>query len=222
MSELSASPAAGPIVGIDLGTTNSLVGAMDAGFPILFADAAGQRLTPSVVYFPGDEAATPIVGRDAAPYRTAEPARTASSVKRLVGARVGEVDTSDLPFAVAGTPGGAARLLIDGRERSPEAVSALILGKLKADAERALGVPVSRAVITVPAYFNDAQRQATKAAGELAGFGVERILNEPTAAALAYGLDRLGARAKIAVYDLGGGTFDISLLELNARGFHVR
>ena len=220
MPESSATPAAGPIVGIDLGTTNSLVGAMDAGFPILFADADGQRLTPSVVYFPAD-AGAPVVGRNALGWRTAEPERTITSVKRLVGARVGEVDAAELSYPVGGAPGGPVRLLIDGREHSPEQVSALILAKLKADAERALGTPVSRAVVTVPAYFNDAQRQATKAAGELAGFHVERILNEPTAAALAYGLDRLGDRSKIAVYDLGGGTFDISILELDAGVFQV-
>ena len=220
MPEPSATPAAGPIVGIDLGTTNSLVGAMDAGFPILFADADGQRLTPSVVYFPAD-GGVPVVGRDAAAGQTHEPTRTVASVKRLVGMRAGEVDASGMAYAVSGAPGGPVRLRIDGREHSPEAVSALILAKLKADAERALGVLVGRAVITVPAYFNDAQRQATKAAGEQAGFHVERILNEPTAAALAYGLDRLGDRSKIAVYDLGGGTFDISVLELDAGVFQV-
>ena len=139
-----------------------------------------------------------------------------------MGTRTGEVvNTSDLPYAVGGATGGPARVKVDGREYSPEEISALVLGKLKADAERALGGPVHRAVITVPAYFNDAQRHATKAAGELAGLRVERILNEPTAAALAYGLDRLGDRAKIAVYDLGGGTFDISILELNEGVFQV-
>ena len=220
MPETSASPPAGPIVGIDLGTTNSLVGAMDAGFPVLFADSDGQRLTPSVVYFPAD-GSTPVVGRAALAWRSAEPERTVASVKRLVGSRTGEVDASDYSYPLGGAPGGAARLLIDGRELSPEEVSALILAKLKADAERLLNVPVNRAVITVPAYFNDAQRQATKAAGERAGFHVERILNEPTAAALAYGLDRLGDRSTIAVYDLGGGTFDISVLELDAGLFRV-
>ena len=208
------------IVGIDLGTTNSLVGAMDAGFPVLLADAQGQRLTPSVVYFPADGTA-PVVGRDALPHRTGEPARTVYSVKRLMGTRVGETDTADLPYRTGGARGGPARVLLDAGERSPEEISALVLAKLKADAERALGVPVARAVVTVPAYFNDAQRQATKAAGELAGLQVERILNEPTAAALAYGLDKLKDRARIAVYDLGGGTFDISILELNEGVFQV-
>ena len=211
--------AADLIVGIDLGTTNSLVGAMDAGFPILLADADGERLTPSVVYFP--PVGEPVVGRAAEIWRTRAPARTVSSVKRLMGTRAGEADTTDLSYEVSGTPGGAARVLPGEGERSPEEISALVLGKLKADAERAMGQPVSRAVITVPAYFNDAQRQATKAAGLLAGLQVERIINEPTAAALAYGLDKLGDRSKIAVYDLGGGTFDISVLELDAGVFQV-
>ena len=193
---------------------------MDAGFPILLADADGHRLTPSVVYFPavgGD----PVVGREAMAHRVSEPARTVYSVKRLMGTRTGEVDTADLTYPVGGATGSPARVRVAGGERSPEEISALVLGKLKADAERALGQPVGRAVITVPAYFNDAQRQATKAAGELAGFRVERIINEPTAAALAYGLERLGDRSKIAVYDLGGGTFDISILELDAGVFQV-
>ena len=202
--------AADLIVGIDLGTTNSLIGAMDAGFPVLLADAEGERLTPSVVHFPA-AGGEPVVGRPATAHLTTDPARTVWSVKRLMGQRPGEVDTADLTYTLG--PGGV--------ERSPEQVSALVLGKLKADAERALGQPVNRAVITVPAYFNDAQRQATKTAGELAGLSVERIINEPTAAALAYGLDRLGDKSKIAVYDLGGGTFDISVLELNAGVFQV-
>ena len=215
------------IVGIDLGTTNSLVGAMDAGFPVLIADAGGERLTPSVVQFPADPTSTePLVGRPAARGRALAPARTVFSVKRLVGLRAGEPAAreaaADLPYALAGGPGEPVRVrLPDGREFLPEEVSALILAKLKADAEFALGRPVTRAVVTVPAYFNDAQRAATKRAGELAGLTVERILNEPTAAALAHGLDRLGARAKIAVYDLGGGTFDLSILELNEGVFQV-
>ena len=214
------------IVGIDLGTTNSLVGAMDAGFPVLIADANGERLTPSVVQFPEDPAADPLVGRPAARGRALAPARTVFSVKRLGGLRAGEPAAreaaADLPYALAGHPGEPVRVrLPDGREFLPEEVSASILRKLKADAELALGRPVTRAVVTVPAYFNDAQRAATKRAGELAGFTVERILNEPTAAALAHGLNRLGERARIAVYDLGGGTFDLSILELNAGVFQV-
>jgi molecular chaperone DnaK len=193
------------IAGIDLGTTNSLIGVMDAGFPVLLADREGRRLTPSVVYFPEDD--DPVVGMAATRWAALRPARTIYSVKRLMGLRTAEINATELPYAL--------------HDYAPEEISALILRKLKTDAEAALGQPVDRAVITVPAYFNDAQRQATVRAGELAGFQVERILNEPTAAALAYGLDRLGERSRIAVYDLGGGTFDISILELDAGLFQV-
>jgi molecular chaperone DnaK len=206
------------IAGIDLGTTNSLIGVMDAGFPVLIADAAGERLTPSVVYFPptGDV----LVGRAAARMRALEPKAAVYSVKRFMGRRVGE-EADDVSYALAGAPGTPVRVQIRDREYSPEEISADVLRKLRTDAERALGEEVTRAVITVPAYFNDAQRAATKAAGEQAGLSVERIINEPTAAALAYGLDRLGDRSRIAVFDLGGGTFDISILELNDGVFHV-
>ncbi|HEV7404061.1 MAG TPA: Hsp70 family protein [Chthoniobacteraceae bacterium] len=215
------------IAGIDLGTTNSLIGVMEAGFPILLADAAGERLTPSVVYFPKEaeggepvEPSAPIVGRAAARMRTAEPASTVYSVKRFMGRRTGEEEPV-AGYRLAGEPGGPVQIVAGGRTVSPEEVSACILRELKRQAERALEQEVSRAVITVPAYFNDAQRQATKRAGELAGFTVERIVNEPTAAALSYGLDRLREKSRIAVYDLGGGTFDISLLELNQGVFEV-
>jgi molecular chaperone DnaK len=206
------------IVGIDLGTTNSLIGAMDAGFPVLLADAEGERLTPSVVHFPS--AGEPLVGRPAARMRVLEPAATIYSIKRFIGRRVGE-EADDASYTLRGARGTPVRVGVRDREFSPEEISALILRKLNADAERALDAAVTRAVITVPAYFNDAQRQATKAAGELAGFTVERIVNEPTAAALAYGLDKLRDRSKIAVFDLGGGTFDISILELNQGVFQV-
>jgi len=209
------------IVGIDLGTTNSLIGAMDAGFPVLIADAEGERLTPSVVHFPAE--GEPVVGRAAARMRAVEPASTVYSVKRFIGRRVGEAPAA-VSYALTGAPGVPVKVRIRDRELAPEEVSALVLRKLKADAERALGAEggaITRAVITVPAYFNDAQRNATKHAGELAGFTVERIVNEPTAAALAYGLDRLQDRTKIAVFDLGGGTFDISILELNGGVFQV-
>jgi molecular chaperone DnaK len=206
------------IVGIDLGTTNSLIGAMDAGFPILLADADGERLTPSVVHFP--ETGAPLVGRAASRMRALDSANTVYSIKRFIGRRVGE-EADDVSYAVAGEKGGPVRIRIRDRDYSPEEISALVLGKLKTDAERALGVAIRRAVITVPAYFNDAQRNATKLAGELAGLTVERIVNEPTAAALAYGLDKLSDRAKIAVFDFGGGTFDISILELNQGVFQV-
>jgi molecular chaperone DnaK len=185
---------------------------------VLIADAEDERLTPSVVNFPAD--GEPLVGRAAARMRAVDPAATVYSVKRFIGRRVGE-ETDDVSYAVAGERGAPVRIRVRDREMAPEEVSALILRKLKADAERALCAEVTRAVITVPAYFNDAQRAATKHAGELAGLTVERIVNEPTAAALAYGLDKLRDRAKIAVFDLGGGTFDISILELNQGVFQV-
>ena len=209
------------IVGIDLGTTNSLIGVMDSGFPILIADADGSRLTPSVVHFPTD--GPPFAGRAAARMRTLKPAQTIYSIKRFIGLRgeeLGEND-ADVPFVIERRRGQPVRVMANGHVHSPEEISALILRKLTSDAAHVLGRPVSRAVITVPAYFNDAQRSATKRAGELAGLTVERIVNEPTAAALAYGLDKLGDRSKIAVFDLGGGTFDISILELNGGVFEV-
>jgi len=206
------------IVGIDLGTTNSLIGVMDSGFPILIADRDGSRLTPSVVYLP--ETGVPVVGAPADRMRALFPERTFYSVKRLIGRRPGESEKEEFPFAVI-SQDGRTLLEIGQRLMQPEEISSLVLKKLKADAELSLGNSVHRAVITVPAYFNDLQRQATKRAGELAGFTVERIINEPTAAALAYGLDRLNDRSRIAVYDLGGGTFDISILELNDGVFRV-
>jgi molecular chaperone DnaK len=207
-----------PLVGIDLGTTNSLIGVMEAGFPILLADAEGERLTPSVVFFPAE--GEPAAGRGASRMRAIQPEAAVYSVKRFIGRRVGE-EADDVSYRLAGRPGTPVRIAVGGREYAPEEISALVLKKLKADAEHALGCAVTRAVITVPAYFNDAQRNATKAAGELAGFTVERIVNEPTAAALAYGLDKLRDRSKVAVFDLGGGTFDISILELNQGVFQV-
>jgi molecular chaperone DnaK len=211
------------IVGIDLGTTNSLVGVMDAGFPVLIADAEGRRLTPSVVHFPG-AGESPLVGAAAKRVRGLKPAETVSSIKRFMGRRGSEISREEMivSYPVAGKGNEPVRVELPGRAWSPEEISAEVLKKLKADVECSLGgEKVTRAVITVPAYFNDAQRNATKEAGKLAGFEVERIVNEPTAAALAYGLDRLKQKAKIAVYDLGGGTFDISILELNAGVFQV-
>jgi len=202
------------IVGIDLGTTNSLIGAMDAGFPVLFADGEGRRLTPSAAYFPpGGDA--PTVGWDAL---TDHREASVLSVKRFMGRRVGEIPADPL---IVGVPGEPIKVKAGEIALAPEEISALILVRLKAVAERALGQTVDRAVVTVPAYFNDAQRSATKRAGELADLTVERLVAEPTAAALAYGLDRLGENSKIAVYDLGGGTFDISILELSAGVFNV-
>jgi molecular chaperone DnaK len=209
------------IVGIDLGTTNSLVATVDAGIPLVIADAQGRRLTPSVVHFPVADAA-PVVGHEANRVRAVKPAETAYSVKRFIGRRgaemAGEEKSVTFPVDCAG---GAVTIPIHGKNFSPEEISAEVLKKLKRDAEAYFGEPVTRAVITVPAYFNDAQRHATKRAGELAGFTVERIVNEPTAAALAYGLDKLKEKSKIAVYDLGGGTFDLSILELNEGVFQV-
>ncbi len=206
------------IVGIDLGTTNSLIGVMEAGFPILLADRDGSRLLPSVVHFPVE--GEPLIGAAAARMRAIDAENTVYSIKRFMGRRAGE-EPSDVSYRLTGRSGAPLRASIRGREYSPEQISALILGWLKRQAEAALETPVTRAVITVPAYFNDAQRAATKAAGELAGFAVERIVNEPTAAALAYGLERLGEKSKVAVYDFGGGTFDISILELNEGVFQV-
>jgi molecular chaperone DnaK len=197
------------IVGIDLGTTNSAIGAVLDGFPILFADGEGRRLTPSVVA--SDEAGNLVAGHAAA----TAPIR---SVKRLMGMRYGDAGT---PRGARPGPGGGLLLEWDGHTLSPEEISAVILRKLKADAEGALGQEVREAVITVPAYFNDAQRAATKRAGELAGLEVRRLLPEPTAAALAFGLEKLGSRSRVAVFDLGGGTFDLSILELAEGVFHV-
>jgi molecular chaperone DnaK len=210
------------IVGIDLGTTNSLVASMDGGIPFVIADRDGARLTPSVVHVaaPG---ATPLVGHAAQRMRALDPQRTVSSVKRLIGRRGADLahEALELPYAVRGAGMETPSILLPGRSWTPEEISAEILKKLKADAATTLGEEITRAVITVPAYFNDAQRNATKRAGELAGFTVERIIHEPTAAALAFGLDRLHERSRVAVYDLGGGTFDLSVLELNQGVFEV-
>jgi molecular chaperone DnaK len=209
------------IVGIDLGTTNSLVATVDSGIPLVIADAEGRRLTPSVVHFPSADA-PPIVGHDANRVRVLKPAQTVYSVKRFVGRRGAEISEEEKPATYRlNSDSGPVTIPIHGKNFSPEEISAEVLKKLKRDAEAYFGEPVTRAVITVPAYFNDAQRAATKRAGELAGFTVERILNEPTAAALAYGLDKLKEKSKIAVYDLGGGTFDLSILELNEGVFQV-
>jgi molecular chaperone DnaK len=210
------------IVGLDLGTTNSLVATVDSGIPFVIADTNGQRLTPSVVHFPAANSEA-IVGHDANRVRVLKPAETVYSVKRFIGRRGSEISDEEksVTFQVNAENSGALTIPIHGKKYSPEEISAEVLKKLKRDAENYFGEPVTRAVITVPAYFNDAQRNATKCAGELAGFTVERIVNEPTAAALAYGLDKLKEKSKIAVYDLGGGTFDLSILELNEGVFQV-
>jgi molecular chaperone DnaK len=210
------------IVGIDLGTTNSLVAVVDAGIPYVIADADGQRLTPSVVHVPGP-GQEPLVGRKASRIRVLKPSETVYSVKRFMGRRGSDIGREEMlvTYPVTGEGAGPVSIELHGRAWSPEEISAEILKKLKRDAEASLGCPVDRAVITVPAYFNDAQRNATIHAGELAGFKVERIVNEPTAAALAYGLDKLKEKSRVAVYDLGGGTFDLSILELNTGTFQV-
>lgn len=210
------------IVGIDLGTTNSLVATVDSGIPYVIADGEGRRLTPSVVHWPAAQAKS-LVGAAANRVRVLKPAETVYSVKRFIGRRATEVaiEEKNVSYPLNSGNAGAVTIPIHGKNVTPEEVSAEVLKKLKDDAEAVLGESVTRAVITVPAYFNDAQRHATKRAGELAGFTVERILNEPTAAALAYGLDKLKEKSKIAVYDLGGGTFDLSILELNEGVFQV-
>ena len=180
------------IVGIDLGTTNSLVATVDSGIPLVIADSEGQRLTPSVVHVPAAGAAT-IVGHPANRIRVVKPAETVYSVKRFMGRRGTDIPREEMlvTYPVRGAGAGPVTIEMHGRAWTPEEISAEVLAKLKRDAEAYFGEAVTRAVITVPAYFNDAQRNATKRAGELAGLTVERIVNEPTAAALAYGLDKL-------------------------------
>ena len=190
----------GKVIGIDLGTTNSCVAVMEGGEPVVIANAEGDRTTPSVVSFQKD--GSRIVGKIAKNQIVANPTRTVYSIKRHMGENY-HVD-------------------IEGKKYSPQEISAMILSKLKADAEAYIGSPVTEAVITCPAYFNDAQRQATKDAGKIAGLDVKRVINEPTAAALAYGLDKEGENAKVMIYDLGGGTFDVSILEISDGVFEVK
>ncbi len=208
------------ILGIDLGTTNSIVGVVDSGFPILLADDQGERIIPSVVYYPADQQDKRLVGQSALRMRCLEPERVVMSVKRLLGQRVGEISGVGTSM-IQRSGDGAVNLLVGDQTVSPEQVSACILSYLKENAERRLERQVKRAVITVPAYFNDAQRNATRRAGALAGLEVVRILSEPTAAALAYGMDKLGERSKVVVYDFGGGTFDVSALEMSKGVFQV-
>lgn len=203
-----------PILGIDLGTTHSAVGLVDSGFPILLANEDGRRITPSAVWIGADGSVE--VGDKALRRRALEPDRVVTSIKRLIGRRLEEV-ADDFPHPV--TAGAEGQPLVLGK--SPEEISAEILREMKRIAEWRMGVSLTKAVITVPAYFHDAQRAATKRAGEQAGWEVVRIINEPTAAALAYGLDKLGERARVAVYDLGGGTFDLTLLEMQDGVFQV-
>jgi len=211
----------GKIIGIDLGTTNSCVAVMEGGQPVVITNEEGGRTTPSVVGFT-DEGER-LVGAVAKRQAVTNPKRTVYSIKRFMGRRMAEVpeEIRIVPYKVAEGKEGTAAVDIDGRKFSPPEVSAMILQKLKKAAEDYLGQPVTAAVITVPAYFNDAQRQATKDAGKIAGLDVKRIINEPTAAALAYGLDKKKDE-KIAVYDFGGGTFDISILEVGENVVEVK
>ena len=211
----------GKIIGIDLGTTNSVVAVMEGGQPTVISNEEGGRTTPSVVGFT-DEGER-LVGAIAKRQAVTNPERTVYSIKRFMGRRLSEVpeETKLVPYKVVEAKDGAAAVEIDGKTFTPPEISAMVLGKLKAAAEAHLGQPVSGAVITVPAYFNDAQRQATKDAGRIAGLEVKRIINEPTAAALAYGLDKKEDE-KIAVFDFGGGTFDISILEVGENVVEVK
>lgn len=209
------------IIGIDLGTTNSCVAVMEGSDPTVIPNSEGKRTTPSIIAFV--EGGERKVGDAAKRQAVTNPTKTIFSIKRFMGTKFSN-DTKEIehiPYKIVKGDNDTPRVEIDGRAYSPQEISAMILQKMKKTAEDYLGQEVSRAVITVPAYFNDAQRQATKEAGEIAGLKVERIINEPTAAALAYGLDKGTGDKKIAVYDLGGGTFDISILELGDGVFEV-
>ncbi|MDE2867625.1 MAG: Hsp70 family protein, partial [Chloroflexota bacterium] len=214
---------ASKIIGIDLGTTNSVVSVMEGGDPNVVTNSEGSRLTPSVVAY--GKGGQRLVGQLARRQAVMNPKNTINSSKRFVGRRLTEVGDESAAVTFDVTEGRAGEVLIkipeSGREVTPEEISAVVLQKLKADAEKYLGEDVTDAVITVPAYFNDSQRQSTRNAGEIAGLNVRRIINEPTAAALAYGLDKRGAET-ILVWDLGGGTFDVTILEVGDGVFEVK
>src|SRR5918998_1691862 len=201
-------------IGIDLGTTNSCMAVLEGGEPTVIPNAEGGRTTPSVVAFTKDDQR--LVGAPAKRQSVTNPQNTVSSIKRFMGRKYGEVseEMKIIPYEVVAGPNGDARVKAGGQEYAPPEISAMILQKLKADAEAYFGETVTDAVVTVPAYFNDDQRQATKDAGKVAGLDVKRIINEPTAAALAYGLDKEESDQTILVFDLGGGTFDVSVLEI--------
>jgi molecular chaperone DnaK len=211
------------IIGIDLGTTNSVAAVMSGGEPMVIPSAEGERLVPSVVAV--NKNGERLVGRVARNQAITNPQNTVFSIKRFMGRRADDAEVERtkkrVPYAVTEAENGDVRVTLDEKEYSPPEISAMILGKIKADAEAYLGEPITQAVITVPAYFNDAQRNATKDAGKIAGLEVLRIINEPTASSLAYGLDKK-ANEIIAVYDLGGGTFDISILDVGDGVFQVR
>ena len=213
------------VLGIDLGTTNSVTAIMEAGEPTVLENAEGSRLTPSVVAV-NPKTGERLVGQVARRQAITNPENTIFSVKRFMGRKYDDVEVQKalkvVPYKVAKASNGDVRVVLNGKEYSPPEISAMILQKLKADAEAKLGEKITQAVITVPAYFNDSQRQATKDAGKIAGLEVLRIINEPTAASLAYGLDKQGKDETIAVYDLGGGTFDISILSVGEGVFEVK
>ncbi|AXJ00790.1 molecular chaperone DnaK [Cyclonatronum proteinivorum] len=212
----------GKIIGIDLGTTNSCVSVMEGNDPVVIPNAEGGRTTPSVVAFSKD--GERLIGAPAKRQAITNPQKTIASIKRFMGRKYDEVtnEIADNPYDVVRGDDGTARVNIDDRKYAPQEISAMVLQKMKQTAEEYLGEKVTEAVITVPAYFNDAQRKATQEAGAIAGLEVKRIINEPTAAALAYGLDKKDKNQTIAVYDLGGGTFDISVLELGDGVFEVK
>ena len=214
----------GKIIGIDLGTTNSCVAVMEGNEPVVIANSEGARTTPSVVAFMDNGNGERKVGAPAKRQAITNPKHTISSIKRFMGRRFAEVtsEMKTVAYDVEKGPNNTPRVRIGDRQYTPQEISALILQKMKQTAEDYLGQEVTEAVITVPAYFNDAERQATKEAGQIAGLDVKRIINEPTAAALAYGLDKQDQDMKIAVFDLGGGTFDISILELGDGVFEVK
>ncbi len=213
----------GKVIGIDLGTTNSCVAILEGGSPVVIANAEGARTTPSMVAFA--ENGEKLIGQVAKRQAVTNPERTIFATKRLIGRKMDSPEVSLFaeiaPFQIEGAENDDAWVRIDGKLCSPSEISAVVLAKMKETAQDYVGEPITDAVITVPAYFNDAQRQATKDAGKIAGLNVERILNEPTAAALAYGLEQEGSR-RVAVFDLGGGTFDISILEMGDGVFEVR
>src|SRR6187397_3046615 len=209
-------------IGVDLGTTNSCMAVLEGGEPTVIPNAEGGRTTPSVVAFTRD--GQRLVGAPAKRQQVTNPQNTIFSIKRFMGRKFEEVneEMTIVPYEVIQGENGDVRVKAGGKDYPPPEISAMILQKLKADAEAYLGEPVTDAVITVPAYFNNAQREATKDAGKIAGLNVVRIINEPTAAALAYGLDKEGADQTILVFDLGGGTFDVSVLELSDGVFEVK
>ncbi|MEJ6682323.1 MAG: Hsp70 family protein, partial [Flavobacteriales bacterium] len=211
----------GKIIGIDLGTTNSCVAVMEGNEPVVIPNSEGKRTTPSIVGF--IEGGERKVGDPAKRQAITNPTKTIYSIKRFMGSSFDDVkkEISRVPYKVVKGDNNTPRVLIDDRKYTPQEISAMVLQKMKKTAEDYLGQDVTEAVITVPAYFNDAQRQATKEAGEIAGLEVKRIINEPTAAALAYGLDKKSTDQKIVVFDLGGGTHDVSILELGDGVFEV-